>query len=553
MRPLPRHRMRLSSNITVLILGLLAAPWSCRNGDPAASSAARGQAASKEAGAWAPTRTAELFFSTEVNGYVEPCGCTTEPLGGLQRLATLMAGSKVPHGLVDAGNLLFPQHLDALTREQHILKSHIMARAYRQIGALALNVAQADLQAGAPHLRALQQEGAVPFVSANVRPKGSAGPEIARSYVRTLGGIRFGITGVATPEAVAEVSDAVTVIEYAPSLRSEVQVLRKAGAEVVVVLANIGEAGALELARLLPEVDVIVRAPGTPIERDPSPPKQVGPVLVVEAGSQGQYIGRLRFSFGDSAPKRPLLLDDMGAKAKRRRALDEKALAAARVQREAMAANPAMANALKGLDAKIARLSKKLSAPLAASSAPHSPHVRAELLPVAADISHDPTVAKLLAGYYQKLRTMNLEAGDVSRCAPQEGKATFVGNAECAKCHEEAFAFWQESKHAQAWRTLEDDGKHFDLTCVGCHVVGFQKPGGFCRLKDVDGFKDVGCENCHGPGSTHVASEDPSDIVLEAPAKTCTQSCHVPEHSDGFNYETYVKKITGPGHELSAD
>ena len=121
----------------------------------------------------------------------------------------------------------------------------------------------------------------------------------------------------------------------------------------------------------------------------------------------------------------------------------------------------------------------------------------------------------------------------------------------CAECHEEAFAFWKKTKHAEAWETLEKDGKHVDLTCVGCHVVGFQMPGGFCRLADVAGFEDVGCENCHGPGSTHVSSEDPDDIVLEAPASTCEQSCHVPEHSDGFEYRKYLEQVTGPGHELS--
>ena len=184
---------------------------------------------------------AELFFTTEVDGYVEPCGCTTEPLGGIQRMAQVVEKSEVPHGLVDAGNLFFPVvGLTDVTRPQHVLKSHVLARAFRQMGALAINVAEADLAEGALHLRMLQQEGAVPLVSANVRPM-TGGPEIARSFVRTLGGIKIGITGVATPEQVAAASKEVTVIEYVPSLSSEVKVLREAGAEVVVVLAHVGE------------------------------------------------------------------------------------------------------------------------------------------------------------------------------------------------------------------------------------------------------------------------------------------------------------------------
>ena len=99
--------------------------------------------------------------------------------------------------------------------------------------------------------------------------------------------------------------------------------------------------------------------------------------------------------------------------------------------------------------------------------------------------------------------------------------------------------------------TLEKDNKHFDLTCIGCHTVGYQKPGGFCRLKDVDGRKDVGCENCHGPGSQHAEDQDPDSIRLAVPESGCASECHVPEHSDAFHYGKYLREITGPGHELS--
>ncbi len=546
MRPCLARVMRPASN-TIFIVAAFCLAGACKNGDRAPA-AAMGASAS----AWTPSRTAELFFTTELGGYIEPCGCTSEPLGGLQRLATVVAASKVEHGLVDAGNLLFPNKLDALTREQHLLKSHIMARAYRRMGAIALNVAPADLQAGAEHLLMLQQEGAVPLVSANVRAKAKSGPSVARSFVRTLGGIRFGITGVATPEAVARSSTQFTVIEYASALRNEVSALRKEGAEVVVVLAHVGEAGALELATLLSDVDVIVRAPGTPIERDPSAPKQVGSVLVVEAGSQGQYVGRLRFSFGDKTPSRPFLLDDMGAKARRRREIDKKSLAAAQVQRAALAENPAMAEALVVFDKKIVRLQAKLNQPLPEPKSPTQPHIRAEVLPLSVDIVGDLTVQQQLAGYYERLRTMNLEVGDTKPCEAVPGQSTFVGTKACVKCHEEAFEFWQGTKHGEAWKTLEDDGKHFDLTCVGCHVVGFQQAGGFCLLKDVEGFQDVGCENCHGPGSAHIASEDSDDVRLNVTAKTCTERCHVPEHSDTFDFDTYIRKITGIGHERSA-
>ncbi|MCB9651216.1 MAG: hypothetical protein H6730_32165 [Deltaproteobacteria bacterium] len=536
------------SRVSLIILtsAALAAPSACKNGDRAAPQAA----ATPRPVGWQPERVAELFFTTEVDGYVEPCGCTTEPLGGIQRMAQVVEKSEVPHGLVDAGNLFFPVvGLTDVTRPQHVLKSHVLARAFRQMGALAINVAEADLAEGALHLRMLQQEGAVPLVSANVRPM-TGGPEIARSFVRTLGGIKIGITGVATPEQVAAASKEVTVIEYVPSLSSEVKVLREAGAEVVVVLAHVGEAGASELARLVPGVDIIVRAPGTPIEREPAAPRMQDGVLIVEAGSQGQRLGRIRFAFGAEAPPRPLVMDDAGAQARQRRTMAAKRADALKVQIAAMEQDPAKADAVKALRAQIARLTA--STPEVAEAPLAKPHVRVDLIPLTVDVPGSEPMKELLVGYYQELQKMNLSRGDVAKCATKDKDTPrFVGTAKCVECHEEAYAFWKETKHAKAWATLQKDGKHYDLTCVGCHMVGYERPGGVCRLQDVGGFEDVGCENCHGPGSIHVEDEDSTSIQLTTTAETCKSYCHVPEHSDGFEYETYLKKITGPGHELS--
>ena len=87
---------------------------------------------------------------------------------------------------------------------------------------------------------------------------------------------------------------------------------------------------------------------------------------------------------------------------------------------------------------------------------------------------------------------------------------------------------------------------------LGCHTVGYQLPGGFCRLKDVGELKDVGCEMCHGPGQFHIEKDGDSDeIQLTVTEKTCAGSCHVPEHSDTFNFPKYVRQITGEGHPLS--
>ena len=123
---------------------------------------------------------------------------------------------------------------------------------------------------------------------------------------------------------------------------------------------------------------------------------------------------------------------------------------------------------------------------------------------------------------------------------PTPNGATYVGSEACSDCHEEAYDIWKKSKHAHAWETLEKaekgDRYGWPVTaypdCVTCHVVGYGYKSGFVNPEKTAALKDVGCEQCHGPGSAHVASEgetklEPSDVG------TCLQ-CHDFEQSPDF-------------------
>lgn len=493
-------------------------------------------------------RIAELYLSTGVVGYAEPCGCTTTPLGGIQRLATVLSRGAPARALLDAGSLLFPiEPLTDTTREQHVLKARMLARVYRQLGAVALNVGPTDVKLGLGFLEELQREGAVPLVSTNLRPVGEGGPAIAQSLLREVGGIRVGVLGVARPEDFA--GSALAVIEYAPAVRAEQALLRKRGAEVVVVLAHVGDRGAEDLAREVPELDVIVRAPGTPIGQRPAPPRRVGSVIVLEAGSQGQHIGRLTLRFGRATPARPLVLDDAGAEAEARLALVAKKVRAYKTELAAWQADPSKAEAVASKQKQLADLERQLSAPAPPTSgAQPTPSVRFELVPLGVDVPADPTATEILGAYYAALRALNLSKGDTTLCTPRPGEPTYVGTEACKACHLPAYEQWRTTSHGKAWATLESQDKHFDLTCIGCHTVGYQKPGGFCRLADVGLLEDVGCENCHGPGSVHSTTGDKAKIARGVTEETCTAMCHVPEHSDGFAYGTYLPRVLGPGH-----
>ncbi|MBX2811611.1 MAG: hypothetical protein KTR25_07370 [Myxococcales bacterium] len=499
-----------------------------------------------------PQRRAVLFFTTGMDGYIEPCGCTSRPLGGVARLASILSEEKEPSMLMDAGQLLLPtESLDDMTRPQHLAKAQYLARAFRKLGVVAINLGPPDLKQGTSFLMGLQKEGSVPFVSANIRPRKEGGLSVARSRLDMVGGIRFGVTGVAIPEAAAATSDDIVALEIAPAVRAEVQTLRKDGAEVVVVLAHLPVADAQMLAKAIPEMDILIRSPGTPIEGVPQPPVQIGPVVIVEAGQRGQYIGRVRVVVPKNRSERPFVLDDGGAKMEADKARLERRIAALQkeidlfgVDTSAQAAREARLQVKRQLEQRLASLSLPSAGP-----AGDAARLELSLIPIETSVNEDDSMKRLLSAYYQELRTMNLSRGDPEACRlDSEDAPIFVGTDKCALCHQEEYAFWQNTSHARAWATLEREARHYDFTCVGCHSVGFRKPGGYCILDQSKPYQNVGCENCHGPGSKHAAAPVPGSISRADTVGVCAESCHVPEHSDMFIYESYIKKITGEGH-----
>lgn len=90
---------------------------------------------------------------------------------------------------------------------------------------------------------------------------------------------------------------------------------------------------------------------------------------------------------------------------------------------------------------------------------------------------------------------------------------SFIGVAECKKCHESdgignQHRVWSASPHARAVQTLsQEKGMEVarkagvndpagSLACLKCHTTG----GGKTEATRTEG---VGCEACHGPGSLY--------------------------------------------------
>ena len=167
---------------------------------------------------------------------------------------------------------------------------------------------------------------------------------------------------------------------------------------------------------------------------------------------------------------------------------------------------------------------------------------------------HQPLV-ELYKDYQRLVREANLLEEYPRFVLPEN--LEYVGSSSCKLCHDYEYEKWltstqvfipglsrqaaPDSSHANAYATLEQVNSHYDPECVICHVIGMQYYTGFVDPNKTPEMKDVGCENCHGPGSEHIRSLGAAETT--GPMSTCTD-CHTAEHSAEYagHKEQYFEK-----------
>jgi hypothetical protein len=167
-----------------------------------------------------------------------------------------------------------------------------------------------------------------------------------------------------------------------------------------------------------------------------------------------------------------------------------------------------------------------------------------ETIPLGERFEDSPEIAMLLRIYQQRLKDEELLA-QVFKTDPPSN-LTFIGNDDCALCHNKIFKHWEGTDHASAYETLVTAEHEYDPECIVCHVVGLNYFTGFETIESTPELKGVGCECCHGPGSSHkeTLSKDYGKVSVE----NC-EICHEDEHNPSFEFQDYWQKIKHPREE----
>lgn len=509
----------------------------------------------------------DLFAFGRQLGTIAPCGCTTEPLGGLQYVfgyieAQSRAGSRL---ILEPGSFLFPDPdgpeapTDEAAWAQARQRAELLAKQFGAIDGLVAGLGPTDY--ASPASGAALTDLPLPRALANVED--AARPPGVTSYREVpLGrGLTAAVTQIVDPQ-LAEAARARSWGTNFPAVTEPIAALEQLWPELEraslqVVMVNGPRSLAETVARELEGVDVVVIG-GVFTNADQSrlggAPVQIGNAWVLEPGDRAQTISHLSLSLhpnqvagdGGEAPA-PLsapwtLIPSKAQRQAELARLDEKL---------AKFANDPTAD--QGFIARLQAQRDEIAAMIEREGIPDDVQVAviAEQIKVTCHLPADPTAKSALEAYDGVVAEVNRKRfAGVHAPAPAPGQPSYVGVEACVDCHEEAVAHWKTTVHPRAYETLVASNKQFDLSCVNCHVTGFRQPGG-SEVVENQRLQAVQCEQCHGPASLHVEDPSTTNIRLEAQISVCL-TCHTPEHSDTFDYQAYLRDVLGEGHGAQA-
>lgn len=513
-----------------------------------------------------------LVYTGGLKSYIEPCGCQADMLGGLARVSSLLRAylqQGMQLAIVDAGNLFFEELENSAAKQaQSALKAEAMADLFRLMGGQVMGVGPYDLVLGTKTLQTLVQRSGMVALASNLIDRQTRKPIFPGHHVVTVGGKRLGFFALTeTPEIPVGLSDEekkdkqnlyqhfwskrqLEVLPTEEAARREIAALQKKRVDLIVLLSTLGSR---RLQALVSRVKGISLAVEGDEDNEYDPPQEVGTSFLLSTPKEGHKLGvfamfmraaEMEWSPVETPAKRKETLADM-----RKQVVVYNNQAAQMMKQGADFAPIAQVyeKQARDMEKKIEVYRKQVSAPPSLAEGRNGYfHL---LLPVSSKLPDLPAALARVDRYQEEVKQANLLALEKIKPVLKDQSGNFyMGGETCRACHAPAYEFWSKTAHAHAYATLVKKGKQFDLDCIGCHVVGWQQPGGLYDIKKPERLANVQCENCHSRGALHVQRGGLKKwIVGEVGASVCVQ-CHKGSHHPNFNFLVNVKKILGKGH-----
>jgi len=224
-----------------------------------------------------------LLSTTDVNGRTGPCGCHI-PKGGLARRAGFADSLRTLFGqvaLVDAGGF-FPEEDGQQDRVA------FMVDAMNLLNTDAVGVGARDLRYGASFLGAQVKRSRLPVVCANLVDARSGRPLFDPYVIKKVGNAKVGFFGLIGAKAdLGPSRDSLRIEDPTAAARRTVADMRKKGADVVVLLAQLGQVDSEDLVGAIDGVNAVVVGSGAAMMQKG---RMIKNTVACYGGEQGHYL-----------------------------------------------------------------------------------------------------------------------------------------------------------------------------------------------------------------------------------------------------------------------
>jgi sulfur-oxidizing protein SoxB len=212
-------------------------------------------------------------------------------IGGLDRIATILKAVRAERGervvFLDGGDTWQNSYTSLVTKGQDMVDCMALLKPDAMTGHWEFTLGEA-------RVKELVENLGFPFLAQNIRDTEWNEPAFKPSTIYERGGVKVGIIGQALPYTpIANPRWMIPSWSFGireDDLRKQVELVRKDGADLVVLLSHNGFDLDRKLAGRVPGIDVILTAH----THDALPEVvKVGKTLLVASGSHGKFVSRL--------------------------------------------------------------------------------------------------------------------------------------------------------------------------------------------------------------------------------------------------------------------
>jgi 2',3'-cyclic-nucleotide 2'-phosphodiesterase (5'-nucleotidase family) len=449
---------------------------------------------------------------------------------------------------VDSGSLLF-QHTKIQEKREQAEKAQAdgIAAAMQAMNCRAVGIGAHDLAAGIGFLRELQERHKTVWLSMNLVDPKKKQPIFTPYLMTTVDGLKIALLGLTDDQGEHDgegEEKGYTILPWRDTLP---KILAEVGkkADMTILLSSSSYQINKEIAEAVDGLDMILEsgyaAPTTE-------PYKIEDTLIAQTGTRGKYLGMMRIEWNEAGQWTDISFTRIRTEEDRLNKVNQQLALLEKQKEKAVLAKDKGYKALsaekKELVSSIKALKKRRdSAPEDDGLCKYSNR----FIPLETSLPEDPEVKKIIDRAVQQANDINRQRlAQTGLNEPEITLQDVAGSQKCQECHAAQMTVWQDSKHAQAWDTLEKKNQHFNEDCLLCHVTlpfydADKVKAGNLMLMLSKSLKNVGCEACHGPAAAHSAGQ--GKIPVARPDEKVCLVCHTPEHDDHFVFADKVKLL----------